>query len=259
MGAYAAQGVRALGTCTLILDYIPAIYLTNLLHIELHIMHISIPPSSISSIPPEVPGPVDVFLQDLVQRVLFGLDAVPYTQTHTRTRTHAVCPFDHAAQTMLSRCVRAARGQLSMLVCEGRGFRRWAKHIFDLPAGLLIKCRGVGHMPQTAGLCHLIVDANSGVEMVFETEVQLLLCKGLYTTCIAPLPAPAPAPLPTPAPAHLPRMYLVWLSAMMMDAPEVNPEITACDKKLVTHPRRTMPTPVYMQATMKASWMTWRL
>lgn len=43
---------------------------------------------------------------------------------------------------------------------------------------------------------------------------------------------------------------------MMMAAPLVNPEMTAWLRKLVTHPILMMPTPVYMQATMKASWMT---
>jgi hypothetical protein len=34
-----------------------------------------------------------------------------------------------------------------------------------------------------------------------------------------------------------------WLSAMMMAAPEVKPVITEWDRKLISHPKRSTPTP----------------
>jgi hypothetical protein len=43
---------------------------------------------------------------------------------------------------------------------------------------------------------------------------------------------------------------------MIMAAPLVKPVMTLWDRKRTRKPRRSTPTPVYMQATMKASSMT---
>ena len=41
-----------------------------------------------------------------------------------------------------------------------------------------------------------------------------------------------------------PSRYLTWDMPMVIDAPVMNPEMTAWDRKCVSHPSRRTPTPV---------------
>ena len=44
-----------------------------------------------------------------------------------------------------------------------------------------------------------------------------------------------------------------WLMPMMTAAPDINPEMTVCEMKLVIQPRLKMPTRVYMMPAMNAT------